>query len=350
MIKKLINSSGVQTISDYFKKCSDDHVSAFGAMSAFFIVLSAFPFLLIILMLTKYLPFTKTDIIHLFTDFLNFEDSRMIVSIINEIYRKTGVSAFTITVLTAIWGSSRGAYSILIGLNSVYDIDENRNYLVLRVLGVFYTILFVLNILLVMVVWVFGRLILNYFISIAPWIGDWAGSFLNNRIILSVIFLTVNFVLIYTYIPNLPNRSRRLFKQIPGALMTTVSWLVISELCAIYINSSERFSYVYGSMSWIMILLIWLYWCMSMLFYGAELNYYLENKDNYHELIRVVRPKYKVIRRANERSLQARRIVHHANSVYYNPFFDGRTIDDDLKKDEPFEDLEITKDSESEDS
>ena len=46
-------------VMDFIKKCNDDHVAAFGSMSAFFMLLSLFPFLIFFLTLTKYAPFSK---------------------------------------------------------------------------------------------------------------------------------------------------------------------------------------------------------------------------------------------------------------------------------------------------
>ena len=107
---------------DFIKKCNDDHVAAFGSMSAFFMLLSLFPFLIFFLTLTKYAPFSKEDIITVLTQVISFEKESLIRAIVNEIYRKTGASVFTISVIAALWSSSRGIYSIVIGLNSVYDI------------------------------------------------------------------------------------------------------------------------------------------------------------------------------------------------------------------------------------
>ena len=49
-------------VMDFIKKCNDDHVAAFGSMSAFFMLLSLFPFLIFFLTLTKIAPFSKEDI------------------------------------------------------------------------------------------------------------------------------------------------------------------------------------------------------------------------------------------------------------------------------------------------
>lgn len=89
-------------------------------------------------------------------------------------------------------------------------------------------------------------------------------------------------MIIYKWIPNRVSSFR---KQFPGALIATLGWVAVSVGCSIYMDNFTNFSYIYGSMAGIMILLLWLYFCMSMVFYGAEVNYFLENKDNYHLLI-----------------------------------------------------------------
>ena len=48
-----------ELVMDFLKKCSDDHVGAFGAMSAFFILLSIFPFMIFLLTLTDIFLFQK---------------------------------------------------------------------------------------------------------------------------------------------------------------------------------------------------------------------------------------------------------------------------------------------------
>ena len=63
-----------ELVMDFLKKSSDDHVGAFGAMSAFFILLSIFPFMIFLLTLTRYIPFSKDDIIEILTRMISFEE------------------------------------------------------------------------------------------------------------------------------------------------------------------------------------------------------------------------------------------------------------------------------------
>ncbi len=290
----------LRLIEDFIKKCTDDHVAPFGAMSAFFMLLSIFPFLIFLLTLTQYMPFTKYDVIHVLNELASFENSSFINGIVNEVYGRAGRTVSTLSLVVALWSSSRGVYSIIIGLNSVYDIDENRNYLVLRLISMVYTFLFAIIIGTVLIVWVFGNSILDYAKDRWPFLSYTIGRFIEVRTLYSVLILTIIFMLVYRYIPN---RKSSFWRQLPGALLCTLSWIFISYLCSLYVRSFTNFNYLYGSMAGVMILLLWFYWCMSMVFYGAEINYFLENSKNYHQLVSIIRPRYNRRRRAREKAL-----------------------------------------------
>lgn len=287
---------------DFIKKCSDDHVTAFGSMSAFFILLSFFPFLIFFLTLTRYAPFTKDDIISVLTQMIAFEQESLITSIVNEIYGKTAASIFTTSIITVLWSSSKGMYSIAVGLNSVYDIEESRNYIVMRLVSILFTIAFAFIIIIMLLLWIFGNALYNFIYEYFPIIADILRYFLHQRTIYTLIILTLLFMIIYQFVPN--RKSPRFLQQLPGALITTIGWLVVSAGCSFYMNHFSNFSYIYGGLSGIMILLLWLYLCMSMVFYGAEVNYFLENRDNYHTLVHILRPNYRNLRRQKEREIQ----------------------------------------------
>lgn len=291
-------------VMDFIKKCNDDHVAAFGSMSAFFMLLSLFPFLIFFLTLTKYAPFSKDDIVNILTEIISFERKSLITGIVNEIYRKTGASVFTISVIAALWSSSRGIYSIVIGLNSVYDIDENRNYIVLRIFSILYTVAFAILIIVMLLIWVFGNVLYDYICGRFPAFATLAGYFIHKRTLFTIVILTLLFMIVYRFVPN--RKTVSFFRQLPGALIAAIGWIVVSAGCSFYIGNFNNFSYIYGSLSGMMILLLWLHFCMSMVFYGAEVNYFLENKKNYHLLIRTLRPNYQAIRRKREREMYER--------------------------------------------
>ena len=245
-----------ELVMDFVKKCNDDHVTAFGSMSAFFMLLSMFPFMLVFLTLTQYLPFTKDDVINLLINIFSFEKKALIVSIVNEVYQKTEASIFTFSLITALWASSKGVYSIIKGLNSVYDIQEDRNYFVVRFFSMLYTVVFVIMVIAMLILWVFGNMLYQYIAINLPVIASIAGFFLQKRAILTVVILSLLFMVIYRF---LPDRKSSFFKQWPGALVAAFGWIVVSVVCSMFMEGFTSFTFLHGSMAGIMILLLYKY-------------------------------------------------------------------------------------------
>ena len=156
-------------------------------MSAFFILLSLFPFMIFLLTLAKYLPFTKEDIQYILTEFISFERNSLIISVINEIYRKTSTSVFTISILTLLWSSSKGIYSIVKGLNSVYDIEDNRNYFVLRCFSLLYTVLFAIVLVIMLLLWVFGNQLYLHISARFPFLAEITALFIHRRTFFTIL-------------------------------------------------------------------------------------------------------------------------------------------------------------------
>ena len=291
----------IQTSGDFLKKCMDDNVGPFSANAAFFIFLSAFPFMIFFLTATRKIAyFSMNDLIMITERALSFENSSFIRRLFLEIYAKTGPGVTYVSIVTALWSSSKGFYTIIIGLNSVFDIEEKRNYFFLRFLGMIYTIVFGIVIILSLVLLVFGKIIKNKLVSFFPSMDHILSEVLQMRLVVSVMIMIVIFMLIYHVIPNRRSNFR---SQFPGALIAALGWIIISEVFSILLDRFAGFNFIYGSMASITVLLLWLYWCMNMIFYGAEINYFLENKENYHELISVMRPRWERQRRAREKDL-----------------------------------------------
>ena len=78
----------------------------------------------------------------------------------------------------------------------------------------------------------------------------------------------------------LPNRKTSLIYELPGAILSSLGWIGFSYGFAFYIDNMANFSYVYGSLTAIVLLLLWVYFCMYILFIGAEVNYFLYNYIN----------------------------------------------------------------------
>ena len=128
----------ISMIGSIIDKAQRDHVTAFSAQAAFFTILSFFPFMIVVLSLTKYFPITPNDMIELVLTYLPPKYSGMLVPIIRSLNGKLTTTYMSITILTLLWSASKGILSMMTGLNTIHEIPEKRNYFVLRFISSIY--------------------------------------------------------------------------------------------------------------------------------------------------------------------------------------------------------------------
>lgn len=101
------------------------------------------------------------------------------------------------------------------------------------------------------------------------------GKILGARAFLVFGVLFFVFLLLYKV---LPNRKATFKSQIPGAFIIAVAWSVFSYGFSFYFEIFPGFSNMYGNLATIIMVMLWLYFCMNLLLYGAEINAYFENE------------------------------------------------------------------------
>ena len=134
-------------IFKFVDRVAEDHVGAYAAQSAFFLVLSLIPIILLLLTLVQYTPVTKADVMSAAYEIFPATIRTTMVSIINEVYNQSR-AIIPVTALVAIWSAGRGTMAITNGLNCIHKMRETRNYLFVRVRAAFYTVLLIIAIVL----------------------------------------------------------------------------------------------------------------------------------------------------------------------------------------------------------
>lgn len=270
---KLINKI-IKLVRGFLKAMNEDHVGAYAAQSAYFIMLSFIPFIILLLTLIQYTTLTRADIYGaaqvIFPDSMN----GFVIDIINEVYSKTAVTV-SLSAITAAWSAGKGFLALMRGMNSVYDVEEQRNYIVLRFRSAIYTVVFVVSIILSLVVLVFGNSIHRAAVVHLPFLAVITGMILRLKDVVSIAFLTLVFMLLYKFVPN---RKARLLSQAPGAVFSSVCWYLFSIGFSLYVTYTPGLSNMYGSLTTIILVMLWLYFCMYIILLGAEINSYFEEQ------------------------------------------------------------------------
>lgn len=251
-------------------------IPIYAANAGYFIVLSVFPMLLLFVSFLRYTGLsvdTLTELLYgVIPEALMPAAKRLILNT----YQSTSRTVVSISAVTALWSASRGIYGLLTGLNGIYDVAEDRGYFYTRTMSVLYTFVFLLVLLLTLVLNVFGTTLVQMLpIGTEP-VWEFLMSVVDLRFFLLLFVQTAVFTAMYM---ALPNRRNKLMDSLPGALLSAIGWLIFSDLYSLYVENFSSYANIYGSVYAVALSMLWLYCCISIVFYGGALNVYLtENK------------------------------------------------------------------------
>lgn len=252
---------------------AEDRISTFSSEAALFTIISFFPFLMLFFFILSFTPLTPAFILRLINDSFPTEIINLIMTVIDQL-NSTSKTVLSLIILSALWSSSRGFMAIVKGLDVIYKTDHKTNIIVHRIYALLYTLGFAILLTVTLGLLGFGNKIYIWLIQHFPVVKDLAILVMGMRA--SVLLAILLFFFLVMYIV-LPNRKTSLLYELPGATLSSLGWVSFSYCFAFYIDRMAKFSYVYGSLTAIVLLLLWVYFCMYILFIGAEVNFFLYN-------------------------------------------------------------------------
>lgn len=230
-------------------------------------ILSAIPFLMLFSSLIQYTPITEGMILQLVNQAMPQYIAPFVISIINEVYTKS-FGIVSVAAVAAIWSAAKGVQYLTDGLNVVNDIEETRSWFVLRFWAIIYTIVFALVIILVLICLVFGHSLQDLIIRYVPLMEYVMDIIMKLRVLVLLVIMIVLFLVVFTLIPN---RKTTFRSQLPGAIICALSWYLFSWGFSVYVNYFNGFS-MYGSLTTIVLIMLWMYFCMMSMLMSAEFN------------------------------------------------------------------------------
>ena len=259
MIKKIWNIT--QDIGKH-------HISAYAAQSAFFTMLSFIPIIMLLMTAVRMTPVTQSDIIRMAYELVPKSISGTVISIIDEVYSQTGTT-ISLSIIVTIWSAGKGVMALSNGLNTIKGIVETRNYIYVRLRAAIYTVILIVAIILSLVLLGFGNsisLLVYKYIPVLHYIADFL---IEIRAVLMICVIIIVSVMLYQF---LPNKRGKMKYQIPGAIFTAFGWTFASFAISIYMDVFRGFSNMYGSLTTIVLIMLWLYICMYTFLLGSEIN------------------------------------------------------------------------------
>lgn len=265
MIRRLF-----QMGQDFGKNMGKQNISAFAASTAFFFFLSLVPMLIMICTVIPYTPLTEDNLLAAANGLVPDKILPLTEELIREVYQKSE-GLLPIAVIVTLWTAGKGMLALMRGLNAVGKVEETRNYLWVRAVACFYTALMLVMVVLCLFVMVFGNRLVDMLLYKMPQLQPLVALLMNFRFLAVWILLMLFFAGIYAYVPN---GSLVFREQIPGAAFSAIAWSIFSWGFSLYVDWTDYS--IYGSLSIIILIMLWLYFCMYIVMVGAYLNRYFQ--------------------------------------------------------------------------
>ena len=247
----------------------DDLVNVYSAQACYFITVSVIPFLCLMISIISFL--IPTDIYAIFNSYdIPPEIKVVIQKVIAQLLATQRVSLLSISAVIALWTASRGSDALRAGLERVYEVPWSKKILKQQLLSIINTFILILLILINVVVLLFGEAIvkalyltkvINVFVHINP----------------IVLFVVMCFVFDIIYMSTAKHSKNEYIRSgikshMPGAIFATMGWMLFSSGYALYIHYFPSASAIYGSLTAVCLIMLWLYVCVMILLIGAEIN------------------------------------------------------------------------------
>lgn len=254
---------------DFSWQMSKKNISSYAASMAFFLFVSMIPLLMALCAILPFTTLTEDNLINAITRFTPNAMNSMVVSVVSDVYARSA-GTITIFAIVAVWTAAKAMLAMVRGLNAVYDFEEKRNYFVLRFIACIYTLIMLIAMVLALVVMVFGNVIVDILLTDIPPLHLFTQFIMHFRFLFSWAVLTLAFGLIYAYIPS---HKLRFKTQLPGAAFSAIMWSGASYAFSVYVDHFSGFG-TYGSLTTVVIMMLWFYLLMYILLIGAHINRY----------------------------------------------------------------------------
>lgn len=251
-------------------------LSLHAAHTGFFLILSLFPALVLLLNLLRY---TGLDIHSLLGALEGLLPPALLPEaelLIYNTYESTSGALLGLSAVTALWSASRGMQGLITGLRAVLRVPGQWGWLRTRLVSVAYTFAFLLILLLTLFFHVFGTGLVGLLENSPIPFFRFLASVVDLRFFLLVALQSATFTAMFL---ALPGRALTASQALPGGLLASLGWLIFSQVFSLYVEYFPRYSNLFGSVYALALSMLWLYFCIRILFCGALLSHLLANRE-----------------------------------------------------------------------
>ena len=257
----------VRRTGRFLRGLSSTEAGLYAASGAFFLFLSLIPLTALVCSVLPLTPLTRETVLEYLSPVLPEVMEALLGEILDQVYGSGG-TAFPLSVLLTLWSASKAFVGLIQGLNRISGSPAPGGFLRLRARSGLFTLALLCLMLLSLLVALSQRKLIQLLAAVWPEGGSLLGSVLRLRCFISTLLLALYFALLYAF---LPARRPGFLRQLPGAMLTALLWMLLAWLFGSYVRGLGGVT-LYGSLARVILALFWVYLCMYLILFGAYFN------------------------------------------------------------------------------
>ena len=249
-----------------------DDCMGMAAQIAFYTMLGLFPFLIFLLSIVSTFPIGEAlqpMLLDALADQMPAEAANYVAEVVLNLLPNTNQGLLSFGLLASLWGASMAIGALITTINRAYNIRPRRHIATQKLLSIILTLALSGLWLMSMTIILVGPQVTQdifEFMGIASETNTfWTSVRLPMAFALNLIALSILY-----YIA--PEAKQKFQWILPGAVTSTVLWMVASSAFRLFLRNFGAYNKTYGSLAALVILMAWL-WISGLVFLlGAEIN------------------------------------------------------------------------------
>ncbi len=257
-----------------------DDAMGMAAQIAFYMLLGLFPFLIFLLSVLSYLPIGQAlqpIMLDALREQMPIESANYVVSTVLDLLPEQNGRLLSVGLLASLWASSMAIGALITTINRAYNLRPKRNIVHQKILSIILTLV-------LSGIWLFSLSIILFGPQVTQTIFEFLGLadesnrlWTNLRLPIAFMLSLTALSILYFYAPE----ARQKFRWIlPGAVTSTILWLLASSLFRVFVRNFGQYNKTYGSLAAVVILMMWL-WITGLIYLlGAEINALMQRMEH----------------------------------------------------------------------
>lgn len=263
-------------------KIKNDDIFALASQLAYYLILSFFPFIIFLMTLVGFSHLNSKQVLEGLRGILPLSVYQLTKSTITEVFDFQYTGLLGVSLFLSLWTASSAFRAVIKGINKAYNFKETRSFIKRSIISMSSILMLAITIILALALLVFGNVISRYLQDILPFYD----ALLVLWDLFRYAFIFILMIFIFASIYRLaPPKRMRWRDVLPGAIFSTIGWVIISYGFSFYINNFGNYSRFYGSLGAVFILMTWLFLISIIFILGVEINCVIEQISKKANLI-----------------------------------------------------------------